>query len=161
MSTAYAAWASAEQRLFEYLVTVLQAVPEVSGFVGEFPRTIEDGMAAQMWCIDIQGGEGTFQIRSAQRPAGCWRFDGEWRGVYASRQTAQLSAGMVLAALPVDKGEVDSVSHVTWAAMPTIERQEFELSPDQGEGGAVLVWAVRIPLKILFGNSAYADGGGN
>jgi len=158
MANAIASWASAEQQCFQFFLDQLQAVENVDGYLGEFPHTHDAGSDAQMWMFEVNGGSDITQIAASAKPYGCWRMDAAIRGIFTKRETAQTVAGMALNALPVDAGTLDSVSRLTHTAMPSLERASIELGNDQTRGGPVRVWALFLPLMVLFGNSEYGGG---
>jgi len=155
MANAIASWASAEQQCFQWFIDTLESIEGVTGYLGEFPDTHKAGADAQMWMFEVNGGSDITQIAATAKPYGCWRMDAAIRGIFTTRETAQTVAGMALNGLPLDKGTLDSVSRLTHTAMPTLERVTIELGNDQTKGGPVRVWALFLPLMVLFGNSEY------
>lgn len=161
MATAIAAWASAERRIFQYLLEATQSIVGVTGFAPEdVPRKMLEG-ETQMWTFKIEGDSPFAQTPQIQtRPNGCWTMGAMWTaqverdrpGQNEPRKLAQDLCGMVLNALPVTSGEITSVGYVSWAGMPTIEPDIVE----KGDTGYdVRIWRVTLPMWVKFGNSDY------
>ena len=148
------AWRNAEQRLFEYLETVLGGERGVTAYSPDdgLPRKANAVEDLEMWTFEMQGGGEA--RRQQTKPMQGWQMGCTFRGIFTTRERAQRIAGLIMDQTPVSSADtITGVLYFTIAANPIMQCSVAQLANDLTEGGEVRVFTLEIPMEAAFTNT--------
>jgi hypothetical protein len=151
------AWVNAEDRCFQYLLEKLDATEtgnKVRGYKGELPRTLlSENKDLAAWYFAIERESELIMVRATEAPLETWRFSAGFRGLFIERDVAQRTWGNLMDALPIARGTLAGITK--FRAMPgtNLRREIMQLDNDLAHGGPTRVWALEVPLEVVFTNT--------
>lgn len=146
-------WKNAEGRIFGWMQNLLSGDLDKSAFIGELPKDFEYATETGMWVFELMGGGGVLDEGQNVSDPGGWgeaMFDGEVRGIWSSRDEAREKAGALMDNLPIGDGVIDGIYRITLREYPRVERQVIGRKADQAQGGEMRVWAMTLPVSVIF-----------